>query len=344
MKKNLFIFLVISPIFAISLAAVRVYYVIYHSKYEGPDISFVVKSGEGFSSINGRLGQKEIISNTRIFHRYTQANGFMTKFKKGDYIIPSSSTMEDIAGILISGKGKTISVTIPEGKNLFEIAGILLQKKVLRSTSDFIKLAKDSGVANSYKVSGKRLEGYLYPNTYRFTKYSSAKDIISTMVNEFYKRTKELDFSHPKLSKHELIILASIVEKETGRAIERPRIAGVFFNRLRKRMRIQSDPTTIYGIWENFNGNLRKKHLLAKTPYNTYKISGLPIGPISNPGLKAIEAVLQPESHQFLYFVSKNDGSHVFSKNLIDHNKAVNFWQKNAHNRKGRSWRKQKKK
>ena len=163
------------------------------------------------------------------------------------------------------------------------------------------------------------------------------------MVNEFFKRTKTLDFTHPKLTKHELITLASIVEKETGRAIERPRIAGVFFNRLRKRMRIQSDPTTIYGIWENFNGNLRKKHLLAKTPYNTYKISGLPIGPIANPGLKAIEAVLHPESHKFLYFVSKNDGTHVFSKNLIDHNKAVNFWQKNSRNRKGRSWRQQKK-
>ncbi len=326
------------------MAAVRVYYVIYYSSYSGPETSFSVRSGEGFSSVNGRLGRKEIISNTRIFHRYAQVKGYMTKLKKGDYTIPSGSTMEEVVTILIEGKGKTILVTIPEGKNLYEIAAILESKNILKSKSEFIKIAKDSSTAGRYNLKGTRLEGYLYPDTYRFTRHSKPNDIIATFVNEFIRKTKNLDFTHPELSKHQLITLASIVEKETGRAIERPRIAGVFFNRLRTRMRIQSDPTTIYGIWESFNGNLRRKHLLEKTPYNTYKINGLPIGPISNPGIKAIEAVLKPETHKFLYFVSKNDGTHVFSKNLKDHNDAVNYWQKNARNRKGRSWRKRKKK
>jgi UPF0755 protein len=341
MKKNLFIFLVISPLFAITMAATRVYYIVYHSTYDGPEVSFSVKPGEGFSSVNGRLGRKDIISNTRIFHRFAQAKGFMTKLKKGDYIIPSGITMDEVAKILIEGKGKTISVTIPEGKNLFQIAEILENKKVINSKKEFIRIAMDKRIATLYKVNGERLEGYLYPDTYHFTKHSDSKEIISIFVRQFFRKTKKLDFSHPKLTMHQLITLASIVEKETGRGIERPRIAGVFFNRLRTRMRIQSDPTTIYGIWENFNGNLRKKHLRAKTPYNTYKINGLPVGPISNPGLKAIQAVLQPEKHKFLYFVSKNDGTHVFSKNLKDHNEAVNYWQKNARNRKGKSWRDQ---
>ena len=159
------------------------------------------------------------------------------------------------------------------------------------------------------------------------------------MVETFNQQTKDVDFSASSFSKKDLIILASVVEKETGAAHERPMIAGVFHNRLRKRMRLQSDPTTIYRIYESFNGNLRKKHLQEKTPYNTYKISGLPIGPICNPGRKAIEAVLKPADHEFLFFVSQNDGTHVFAKNYADHRKNVDFFQKNYANRRGKSWR-----
>jgi len=134
------------------------------------------------------------------------------------------------------------------------------------------------------------------------------------------KKTKNLSFQTAPLNlkKNEVITLASVVEKETGAAWERPKIAGVFLNRLKKRMRLQSDPTTIYGIYEGFNGNLRKRHLLEMTPYNTYKIPALPIGPIANPGTEAIKAVLRPDSHSYLYFVSKNDGTHVFSKTYKD--------------------------
>ncbi len=339
MKKNLFIFLIVSPLFALTLAGARIYYIINFDSYSGPETTFTIHSGEGFSSINGRLGRKNIISNTRIFHRYAQLKGAITKFKRGEYIISPGTTMAQVAEILILGKSKTISVTVPEGKNIFEIAEILTNKKVIQSKSAFIEMSKNKNFIKSFNIPAVRLEGYLYPDTYLFTKNSNAKEIITTMVSQFKNKTKSLDFSHPTLSKHHLIILASIVEKETGQAIERPRIAGVFHNRLKKKMRIQSDPTTIYGIWENFNGNLTRKHLRQKTPYNTYRINGLPIGPISNPGLKAIESVLAPEKHIFLYFVSKNDGTHVFSKNLVDHNKAVRFWQKNSRNRKGRSWR-----
>jgi UPF0755 protein len=166
-----------------------------------------------------------------------------------------------------------------------------------------------------------------------------AKQIVLSMVELFKKKTSNLDWSHPFLSKHEVIILASIVEKETGAKQERPAIAGVFTNRLKKRMRLESDPTTIYGIWSRYNGNIKKSDLLEKTPYNTYKIPALPLGPISNPSLEAIKAVLNPDQSKYLFFVSKNDGTHIFTENYKDHLQAVNDFQKNARARQGKSWR-----
>jgi UPF0755 protein len=136
-----------------------------------------------------------------------------------------------------------------------------------------------------------------------------------------------------------VIILASVVEKETGAKIERPAIAGVFTNRLKKRMRLESDPTTIYGIWQRYTGNIKKADLLEYTPYNTYKVPALPQGPISNPSLEAISAVLKPEQHEYLFFVSKNDGTHVFTRNYQEHLKAVDDFQRNSRARQGKSWR-----
>ena len=132
---------------------------------------------------------------------------------------------------------------------------------------------------------------------------------------------------------------ASIVEKETGAKFERPLIAGVFTNRLKKKMRLQSDPTTVYGMWDRYKGNIKKSDLLEYTPYNTYKIPALPLGPIANPSLEAIEAVLQPAHTNYLYFVSKNDGTHVFSETYKSHREAVDAYQKNAQARRGKSWR-----
>ena len=187
------------------------------------------------------------------------------------------------------------------------------------------------------------MEGYLYPETYRFTPGSDPSIILQSMVRVFNAKTKELDFSKAPLhlTKHQVIILASVVEKETGAAKERPMIAGVFINRLKRKMRLQSDPTT---IWESYKGNLRKRHLLEKTPYNTYKISFLPQGPIANPGVDSIKAVLNPAKHNYLYFVSQNDGTHVFSETYRQHRAAVNKYQKDWRMRKGKSWRQLKKK
>lgn len=339
-KKHLiFIFLILAPGLAFLAVGVRIYDQINWWRYDGPSTVFEVKPGESFSSVNYRLKKQELISSSKIFYRYAKINDLMTKIKAGKFEIAKDSNMLDVFETLINGKAIAAEVTVPEGKNLFEIAEILEKNKVIKSAKEFIRLSKDEEFVQSLGVPANRIEGYLYPDTYHFNEAMPEKQVIKTMVELFKKRTSDLDFSNAPFSKHKVIILASMVEKETGASFERPVIAGVFHNRLKKRMRLQSDPTTIYGIYENFNGNLRKKHLLEKTPYNTYKIPGLPIGPISNPGLESIKAVLNPQKHDYLYFVSKNDGTHIFSKSYKDHVNAVNKWQKTQSNRKGRSWR-----
>jgi UPF0755 protein len=240
--------------------------------------------------------------------------------------------------ILVYGQPNLRSLTIPEGKNMYEIAK-MLDEKGITSREDFIKLANDQTFVSSLKIEANSIEGYLYPETYRFAPQTPASQVLGTMVELFKSKTKRLNLNHPELSAHEILILASVVEKETGAKHERPTIAGVFLNRLKKKMRLQSDPTTIYGIWSRYRGNLSKQDLLEVTPYNTYKIPALPSGPIANPSLEAIEAVLNPEKHDYLYFVSRNDGTHVFSQTYVQHQKAVENFQMNAKARQGKSWR-----
>ena len=337
--KKATLYVIIAPLLALALAGVRVYYSLSIWGYSGKETVFTVRPGEGFSSINSRLYKNEIISSARLFHRYNQFTGNMSSFKAGDYQITPGMNMLDVVHLLTSGASITFKTTVPEGKNLFEIAEIYKENGTLSDTKEFVQIAKSPEFARSMGINAQRVEGYLYPDTYNFPKDTPAKTIIQTMISNFKQKTKDLVFNHPKMSKHQLMTLASIVEKETGAGFERPLIAGVFHNRLKKRMRLQSDPTTIYGIYEHFDGNLRKRHLLEKTPYNTYKIPGLPIGPICNPGVESIKAVLNPDDHGYLYFVSKNDGTHIFSKSYRDHVNAVNTWQKNRANRDGRSWR-----
>lgn len=342
-KTKLTLFLIISPLFALLLAAGQLYYHLDVWQYSGKPATFIIKPGESFSKINYHLKKQELISNSRVFHRYASFKQILNKFKAGEYLIETDSTMLDVISTLMDGKSKTISITIPEGKNLYEIAKSLESKKIT-TYDDFVNTAKDREFVRSLNIVGDTAEGYLFPETYHFTKNSAAKNIITAMVNQFKQQTKDFNFVQGDLTPHQIVILSSIVEKETGAAWERPKIAGVFLNRLKKPMRLQSDPTTIYGIYERFNGNLKKSDLQEKTAYNTYKIAGLPKGPICNPGLKALKAVISPDQHKFLYFVSMNDGTHVFSTRYSDHVRAVNKYQKQRAFRQGRSWRDLKKK
>ncbi|MFQ5717561.1 MAG: endolytic transglycosylase MltG, partial [Nitrospinales bacterium] len=188
----------------------------------------------------------------------------------------------------------------------------------------------DRSLIDSLDIPGENLEGYLFPETYHFDKNTDERAIVKTMVDtfkrralkpEYLDRARELGFSF-----HKIITLASLIEKETGREDERELISAVFHNRLRKNMRLQCDPTVIYAL-KNFDGNLRKKDLGIDSPYNTYRYAGLPPGPIANPGLESIRAALYPASANYIYFVSKQNGSHEFSSALADHNRAVRKYQ-----------------
>lgn len=243
----------------------------YTQTYQGPDANFVVENGDTFGRINQRLYTQGLISNKRLFHYLAKYQQVMTKFRAGSYTIPSGSNMNGVLSTLVYGQPNLTSITIPEGKNMYEIAK-LFNLSGITSETDFLSVVQNPDFISMLEISAPSLEGYLYPETYRFAPNTPARTVVKTMIDLFNRKTQKIDFSHPFLNKHQIIILASVVEKETGAKIERPAIAGVFTNRLKKRMRLESDPTTIYGIWKRYTGNIKKADLLEYTPYNTYKV------------------------------------------------------------------------
>jgi UPF0755 protein len=234
----------------------------------------------------------------------------------------------EVLNRMIAGKGIFQSVTIPEGLTVKETADLLANMQIA-DKERFLAEAGDPELLSLLGLHDKGIEGYLFPNTYHFTPATPERDIIIAMAEQFrrvFAPLLEQKGAAIQLTPHEIIILASIIEKETGVEAERPLISAVFYNRLQRQMPLQSDPTVIYGL-KAFDGNLTKKNLNDPNPYNTYRIPGLPPGPICNPSLSSIKAALQPASAPFLYFVSKNDGTHLFSETLEAHNLAVKSYQ-----------------
>ncbi len=336
-KKTLLFMFVVAPLIAAALIGGTVYF-LYQQKYTGPDVVFTVQQGDTFGVVNARLARQDIISNPRLFHWMARYKGVMGKLRAGPFTIPSQSKMEDVLNVLIYGQPNLNAVTIPEGRNMYQVAQ-LFETAGFGTKESFVELCKDPNFIQAMGIEGATLEGYLFPETYKFVPGTSQRDIITAMVQQFRRRVGDLNKGHAFLKPHEVVILASVVEKETGAKEERPQIASVFLNRLRKRMRLESDPTTIYGMWERYTGNIRRDDLQQLTPYNTYKIPALPMGPIANPSYEAIQAVMAPANTDFLFFVSKNDGTHQFTTNYADHQRAVDEWQRNRANRAGKSWR-----
>ena len=287
-----------------------------------------IPPGKGFHEVARRLQSVGIIKESTKFGRFAQIKGFDKRVRAGEYALSAAMTPEAILNTLVSGKVRLHRITIPEGYNLAQIAAIL-KEAGLADEAVFLAAAGDEARVKRAGFEGPSFEGYLFPDTYYFPKDEAVDKIIDTMVDRFRSvfvpdwrnRTKELGFTV-----HQIVTLASIIEKETGAASERELISSVFHNRLKKRMRLESDPTVIYGLTE-FNGNLTRKHLRTYTVYNTYKIKGLPPGPIANSGKAALEAALYPADTEYLYFVSKKDSTHHFSTNFTDHNQAVRKYQ-----------------
>jgi UPF0755 protein len=295
------------------------------------EVAVVIPPDLFFPAIEKKLIEAEIITRDCRFLMAARLMGVANTLKAGEYIFSPGITPYLVLRELHKGSMVQRPITIPEGANLKQIAKLLGDGGWLKENR-FLELSHDREFINKLGLELDSLEGYLFPDTYLFERGGQdAETIIKVLVakmREVLAETgAESGLPDVNLNVHDILTLASIVEKETGQTLERPMIARVFLNRLQKGMRLQTDPTVIYGI-ENFDGNLTRRHLKEFTPYNTYLIQGLPPGPIGNPGRAAINAVLQPAEGSYYYFVSKNDGSHYFSTSLADHNRAVHKYQK----------------
>ncbi len=289
----------------------------------------MVEKGASFRAVALSLEKEGLIRDAGGFSFAAKFFGAYKKIRAGEYELSPSMTPVAILDALTKGRVKRYAVTIPEGFNVRDAASAIAATGLI-AEKEFVAKAMDARFAASLGIDGATLEGYLFPDTYHLERGQSVEDMLVMMVDrfkkvygaEFAEEAKEKGFTMKKL-----ITLASIIEKETGAASERPAISSVFQNRLKKRIRLQSDPTVIYGI-KDFDGNLTKRHLLTPTPYNTYTNFGLPPGPIANPGKASIRAALNPAKEEYLYFVSMNNGAHYFSKSLREHNNAVNTYQR----------------
>ena len=287
-------------------------------------VAVLIAKGSTVQEINTILAGKRLVQKDIRFLLLARYLGVAKRLQAGEFALHRGQTPEELLLELSSAKPIQHPVTIPEGLVIDDIAKIFA-KGGWCEAEEYSRLARDPAFMESLGFGQRQnLEGYLYPDTYYLTrKGHDAADLIRMQVKRFLKVWQKLTADRKmELTPFDVLILASMVEKEAGKAEERPVIASVFFNRLQKKMRLQSDPTVMYGI-ENFSGPLTKTDLRTPTPYNTYTLARLPVGPICNPGEDALHAVLNPAQTKFFYFVSKGKGQHHFSKTLREHNRAV---------------------
>lgn len=292
-------------------------------------VGFLVERGQGLRAVANRLEVDGVIQDADAFVLMARLRGAQAALQAGEYDVSPAWSAAQVLDHLVAGRVRTYRVVLPEGIRAVEIADRLAEAGLVDRDA-FLRVVEDEEVARSLGVPATSLEGYLYPETYELPRGLPANELARVLVEQFDLAWGEVASQAEglDLSKHQIVTLASIVEKETGVPDERPLIAAVFLNRLRRGMRLETDPTVIYGI-EDFDGNLRKRDLLDDgNPYNTYRIAGLPPGPIANPGVDALRAVVQPADSDYLYFVSKNDGTHRFSTSYREHVNAVNRYQK----------------
>ena len=318
-------------LFALAAGAAFSLYRYAHSPIDASETTAVVwiEPGQSFSESVSQLEKANLIRRPKRFRWVALLTGTDRRIQAGEYRLSTSMTPVDMLDTMARGKRVLHKVVIPEGTTVFRISEIMDESGLLPREA-FLKAASDFELMEALGVEAAGFEGYLFPETYHFQRGVTAEEAIRTMVEHFFLvfSSARMERAHALgLSVHDVVTLASIVEKETARPEERPLIARVFLNRLEGGMRLESDPTVIYGI-DDFDGNLTRKDLETPTPYNTYQIRGLPPGPIANPGEASIDAVLYPSDEAYLYFVSKNDGSHHFSRTFEEHNRMVRQYQR----------------
>ncbi len=288
-----------------------------------------IRSGMSFAQILELLEKSDLIRNPWLFHLQARLRGGANRIQAGVYELKAPMSAREIYRRLSEGRVARRTLTIPEGYNVREIARTIRRVK-LADEAEILRLSEDPSFLKELKIPGTSIEGYLFPDTYYFPVGVSAKKILGFMVRTMRKKFSPALGEKAKamgFTMHQTLTLASIIEKETSLGSERPLIAAVFINRLKRRMRLQSDPTVIYEL-PHYEGNITKKDLRYDSPYNTYLHKGLPPGPIASPGLESIKSALNPAKVKYLYFVAKKDGGHHFSRTYREHRRAVNRYQR----------------
>jgi UPF0755 protein len=289
-------------------------------------VSYEVKEGSGLGVVARDLEHLGLIRSAFALKMHAKIIDQSIIIKAGVYSFAPGMLPLDILEKMVKGDIVTIQFSIPEGLNMWQISEKLSAVFPKITKQEWLQAMKNPKLRSLLPAEATTVEGYLFPETYTVRPNATSFEIIEAMLKMFEKNlTADIISEGTKLglSKHMIVTLASIIEKETGKAEERPHISSVFHNRLKKKMRLETDPTVIYGIWEKYDGNIRKSDLLNPTPYNTYAIKGLPPGPIASPGKAALSAAVKPLVSKDIFFVAKGDGSHIFAETLSDHNKNV---------------------
>jgi UPF0755 protein len=321
MKKNIVLIFIMTIVLAGSYAAFEM---LVPAQNVNKYTEIEIPKGATFKQAVDILSGQKLIRDEKLFLLFGRLTGADRKIRAGYYSIWANMSPLDIFKIILKGHIIEYQIKVLEGDSLIEIAGAFA-KNGIATKEDFIKLAHDPDFLESYEINSPSAEGYIFPDTYTIPKGVDLEEALGVMIDkmrEKYSGGLTEKTEQQGMTEAQVLTLASIVEKEAVRDDERPLIAAVYYNRLKKHMPLQADPTSIYGI-KSAKERITRADLHRKTPYNTYVINGLPPGPIASPGLKSIEAALNPANVPYLYFVSNNDGTHTFSVTLAEHEAAV---------------------
>lgn len=327
MKKKYLLFTLPVLILLLGIAIISSFFKPLKPAGENGTIIVVIPEDASSREVSKILYEKKLIKSPFIFNLYTRFKGLDARLKAGNYEFLPPLSLREIVDQLIKGQPEIVKVTVPEGLTIRQIAELLAEKGLVAQES-FLKEAAqgifDYPFLADLPGGPERLEGYLFPDTYHLSKNISAHDIIDLMLKRFSREMASLDYERRAhqagLTLREALIIASLVEKEAKVDEERPVIAGVILNRLRKGMPLQIDATVQYALGGNYRPRLYYKDLEVDSPYNTYKITGLPPSPIASPGRASLLAVVDADSTDYLYYVARPDGTHAFARTLAEHN------------------------
>ena len=287
-------------------------------------VNFDVPVGSSSRTIAKQLIEQKLIRSEYAFRLAVRYRGTGKRLQAGTYMFRRNMALWDLLDEFEKGQVTLVSWTVPEGLTTSAIAE-LWETRGFGTAEAFREATESQRLLERYRLTDKTVEGYLFPNTYKFAKGTTTEKVVEMMLDEFKQQwTEKFDEEAQNLgrTRHEIVTLASVIEKEAQSDLERPRISSVFHNRLTRKWKLQADPTVLYALG-NPESPLTKADLQVDSPYNTYKFKGLPPGPIANPGIDSIEAALRPEKTDYLYFVAIGDGKHHFSKTLSEHNRMI---------------------